>query len=211
MIKNSPYNAIFEYVKSVLKKEDNNAAKTEKFLFRVRSEHTRRVFVWANRLLEDNDLPVVDKEALLIAALFHDSGYALSPHSKAHAENSEKIFREYCKSNPLEKEDFIAHLIKNHSNKDLMKRETTPPELILLMEADLLDETGAMSLVWDCMAEGMQEEQGYVKTYNHMTESSCKLMDENPMKTKKAREYWEIKQALVKDFIKAYAFDLGIE
>jgi uncharacterized protein len=48
---------------------------------------------------------------------------------------------------------FVVFLVKNHSNKQLMTAKGTPLELILLMEADLLDETGALSIVWDCMME----------------------------------------------------------
>jgi uncharacterized protein len=39
------------------------------------------------------------------------------------------------------------YLVRSHSNKELMTLSDTPLELILLMEADLLDETGALSVV----------------------------------------------------------------
>jgi uncharacterized protein len=207
------YNEIFKYVQELLKGDDNKATKLdERFPFRIRSEHIWRVFIWANRLIDEENLSTINKNALLIASLFHDIGYALSPHSKSHAENSEIIFREYCKNNFIEKEeeDFIAYLIKNHSNKNLMEFENTPIELILLMEADILDETGAMSIVWDCMAEGMNEEQSYSKAYDHILQKTCKIINSNPMKTKTAKEYWKIKQELVKNFIKEYAFDLDV-
>lgn len=32
------------------------------------------------------------------------------------------------------------------------------------MEADLLDETGALSIVWDCMIERSKEKQTFEKT-----------------------------------------------
>jgi uncharacterized protein len=207
------YKDIFEYVKLVLSDEDNNATKTQKFPFRIRSEHIWRVFIWANRIIKNEKYKNLNKDALLTAALFHDAGYAVSPHSANHAENSEKIFREYCiKNNTIRTdEDFIAYLIKNHSNKGLMGNKDTPIELTLLMEADIMDETGAMSIVWDCMAKGMENEQSYKRTYEHINKNTYKTIGTDPMKTVEAKKYWRNKQELIKKFIEQYKYDLGIE
>jgi uncharacterized protein len=79
------------------------------------------------------------------------------------------------------------------------------------MEADLLDETGALSIVWDCMMEGEAQIQTFEKTYNHIMNYSYKSLKENPMVTDKAKQYWESKQNLVKEFIEQLAFDLKPE
>jgi uncharacterized protein len=208
------YISMFMYVKDILKDNDNNATKLiEKFPFRIRSEHIWRVYNWAKRLVDINEYKNLDTESLLIASLFHDAGYAISPNSKEHAENSEIIFRKYSKENNFEKgkEDFIAYLIKNHSNKQLMDNENTSIELIILFEADILDETGTMSILWDCMAEGRKEKQSYINAYEHIKENSMKIINGNPMKTQKGKEYWEKKQKMVKGFIEELAYDLGIE
>jgi uncharacterized protein len=210
------YEIIFDYVKKQLEKNDTEATKTKRFPFRVRSEHLWRVFLWAKRLLKndfnENINININKNAVLVAALFHDSGYALSLDGD-HAENSAKLFTEYAKQNRLNNEEinFIAYLIENHSKKYLMKEKGTPIELIVLMEADILDETGAMGIVWDCMAEGMREEQSYKKTCEHIIGKSYKIIYENPMITKLARERWKKKQEMTKEFIKQYLYDLGME
>jgi uncharacterized protein len=92
-----------------------------------------------------------------------------------------------------------------------MKEKDTPIELILLMEADILDETGAMMIAWDCMSEGAQEGQSYKKTFERIFEKSYKMTTENPMITKKAKMYWEKKQKLIREFIEQYRYDLGNE
>jgi uncharacterized protein len=210
---NENYMELFDYVRKQLGENDINATKIEKFPFRIRSEHIWRVFNWAKRLIDTNEYKNLDTESLLVATIFHDAGYAISPNSGNHAENSEIIFRKYVKDNKFkkEKEDFIAFLVKNHSKKELMQREDTPIELIILFEADILDETGAMSILWDCMAEGATEGQNYKKTYEHINTSTIKILNENPMRTRKGKEYWKNKQELIKHFMKEIEFDLGIE
>jgi uncharacterized protein len=203
----------FNYVKNELSENDGNATKIIKFPFRIRSEHIWRVFNWAKKLIDIEEYRNINTKSLLTAAIFHDVGYAISPDSKDHAINSEIIFRKYSKENNFskEEEDFIAYLVKNHSNKSLMENEETPIELIILFEADLLDETGAMSILWDCMAEGGKEKQSYIGTYEHIKANTMKILNGNPMKTKKGIEYWEKKQELVKHFIKELESDLEIE
>jgi uncharacterized protein len=208
------YVSMFIYVKNILGENDNNATKlAEKFPFRVRSEHIWRVYNWTKRLVDINEYRNLDTDSLLTASLFHDAGYAISPNSKEHAENSEIIFRKYARENNFrkEKEDFIAYLVKNHSNKNLMNKENIPIELIMLFEADILDETGAMSILWDCMVEGTKEKQSYINAYEHIKINTMKILNENPMRTKKGKWYWEKKQKTVKNFIEELAYDLGIE
>jgi uncharacterized protein len=207
------YIGIFNYVKNELLENDNKATKTDKFPFRIRSEHIWRVYNWAKRLIDADECKNIDTESLLIASIFHDVGYAISPNSKDHAVNSEIFFRKYSKEHNFTegKEEFMAYLIKNHSNKGLMENKDTPIELIMLFEADILDETGAMSILWDCMAEGGKDEQSYKNAYEHIRINTMKILNENPMKTKKGKEYWENKQELAKQFINELVFDLGLE
>jgi uncharacterized protein len=95
--------------------------------------------------------------------------------------------------------------------KNIMENKDTPIELILLFEADILDETGAMSILWDCMAEGGKDDQSYKNTYKHIKINTMKILNGNQKKTKKGKEYWENKQELVKHFINELIFDLGLE
>jgi uncharacterized protein len=183
------YIGIFNYVKNELLENDNKATKIDKLPFRIRSEYIWRVYNWAKRLIDVDEYKNIDTESLLIASIFHDVGYAISPNSKDHAVNSEIILRKYSKEHNLteEKEGFIAYLIKNHSNKGLMEKKDTPIELIILFEADILDETGAISILWDCLYEGGKVDQSYKSTYEHIRINTMKILNENPMKKKGER------------------------
>jgi uncharacterized protein len=208
------YNEIFEYVKNVLADNDGEATKISKFPFRKRSEHIWRVFQWAKRLMdEDNSDDTVDRDSVLIAALFHDSGYALSLDGSQHAENSAVVFNQYASDKNFDdkRQNFISYLISNHSKKSLLDAEDTPLELIILMEADMLDETGALSIIWDCMTEGSQTEQNFIKTYRHIEAYSNKTLKANPMRTDRAKKFWIKKQSLMREFLEQLAFDLMID
>jgi len=206
------YDQMFRYVREFLLKTGCDAAsKSSGYAFRKRSEHTRRVFLWAKRLTEGET--GINTEAILTAAIFHDIGYALLPEEMEHAQNSAVLCEKYLTENHYDNAftDLVTYLVKNHSRKEILKTDGTPLELILLMEADLLDETGALSIVWDCMAEGTKESQSFEKTYNHILSYSVKELSINPMVTEKAKAFWKEKQRLANKFEEHLSFDLGLK
>lgn len=202
---------IFEFIKDYLEVNGGEISNIGHFPFRKRSEHIRRVYMWAKRLVEDKS--DINKGAVLVAALFHDVGYAISADGSLHAEYSANICKKYLMEHGFSPEfiDEVTYLIINHSNKDLMTAKDASLELILLMEADLLDETGALSIVWDCMMEGSQNVQTFEKAYEHIREYSFKSLKSNPMITDKAIEFWQRKQSLMKEFVEHLSHDLGIQ
>ena len=103
----------------------------------------------------------------------------------------------------------VEKLIACHSDKSLMKEEGAEIEMILLMEADLLDEEGAMGIVWDCMTMGNLHASSYARAYYHIMESSNKE-EPNPMVTERAKEIWEEKKEIVAKFVKLLEDDLMI-
>jgi uncharacterized protein len=210
-VKENMYEEIQQYMKETLEGNDDGATKSTRFPFRKRSEHINRVFIWATRLLDGE--PEINQDAVQIAALFHDIGYAVSAHGADHAEHSAALCEKYLLEKGYDTEFicFVTYLVRNHSNKELLTEMGTPPELIVLMEADLLDETGALSIVWDCMMEGAQPIQSFDKTYRHIQNYSKKSVSANPMVTAKAKAFWERKQTLMEEFVGQLAFDLGIE
>jgi uncharacterized protein len=234
------YASIFNYVRALLKPVDVVATKSlQIFPFRKRSEHTWRVFTWARRLIGDISLgtgaapavdvppsmdatPAVDMpldaDALLVAALFHDSGYSRVASGAHHAINGAAVFRESISlGEPMgllgltaERADFIAYLVANHSNKHMLREKSTPIELVLLMEADILDETGAMSIVWDCLAEGALADQGFRKAYLRIAASGGGVLGDSPMVTPRARAFWAEKQNIAHAFIAHLGRDVAI-
>jgi len=182
---------------------------TSEVIFRKRIDHIRRVFIWANRIMIDD--VKINKEAVLVAAIFHDVGYIMSKLN--HAKSSAMICEKYLNDNGFESEfiDFVIFLVSNHSNKELMSLSDTPIELVLLLEADLLDETGTLSILWVSMIEGAKETQSFENTYQHILNYSYQSLKINPMVTNKAIEFWRNKQNLMNEFIKQLSFDLGID
>jgi uncharacterized protein len=205
------YAKMLEYVKEDLINSGGEFVNFNSVPFRKRSEHIKRVFIWAERIMDG--MENINKEALLTAAAFHDAGYNPLLGRSDHAETSAVICEKYLKDNGYDAKftDFAVYLVRNHSRKELMTSSDTPLELILLMEADLLDETGALSIVWDCMAEGAEDVQSFEKTYEHIIKFSYVALKENPMITEKAKAFWEEKQKLMKEFTRQLSFDLGIK
>lgn len=200
---------MLRYVFNIL--SSNNALKPSKpeAFFRNRYLHSKRVYYWALRLLPD--FPNINKEVVLTSAIFHDVGYAYGKEN--HAINSSKIFIEYAKNNNFD-EDFInkvSNTIINHSDKSLLNNPLSSEELIILLEADLLDEEGAMGIAWDLMSLGYNKPSDYREGITAMWIHSGHILYQDYMVTPLAKKYWNEKKKLVNDFITAYKNDLFIE
>lgn len=201
------HKALFDYVEETLNESGRNILDHGKAPFRSRADHIRRVYKWCHFL--SHQYVDIHLEILLVAAIFHDIGYSNRECLK-HAYASEEIAHTYLMSLNYDA-DFVkscCELIRYHSDKELMSGEISH-ELLILMEADLMDETGALSIVWDCMAEGMKMNAGFDQALEHIRAYTIEGMRENPMKTPLARKVWQEKTILVDAFVESLAFDLG--
>ncbi len=205
---NERYIEYLKYVKEYLTRNHGMVSLNPLHPFRSRFQHTIRVLHWCFRLTEG--MEKVNKELLYTAAIFHDIGYT-DKDNEQHAIRSGKAFHNYAVEHYIE-ENFrknVENMIYVHSNKELLKNKDTNLELILLLEADLLDEEGAMGIVWDCMTMGNAHASSYAKAYYHIMESSNKK-EPNPMVTARAREFWEKKKQVVSEFTDILEKDLMI-
>lgn len=197
----------FDFVKKTLIKgkcEDRGERPGQQF--RTHSAHIARVIMWAKRLIQ----PCHEKQrdAVLLAATFHDVGYAIS-HAD-HAKHSANILREYASENQLQTDvaERAIFLVREHSNKEYwMSIQNAPSDLILLMEADLLDEEGAMGLVKDMLTVGATG-GGYEEALTRMMAYEPSRISHNPMMTPLAKKFWVEKQQLLQQFIRLYTFDM---
>ncbi|MEG0961652.1 MAG: HD domain-containing protein [Lachnospiraceae bacterium] len=176
--------------------------------FRSRYHHTIRVLHWCFRLAED--IEGIDKQALYLAAIFHDIGYT-DTDNEHHALRSGEIFHKYAREQQMDSllMNKIERMIYGHSNKELLQNSKTMKELIILLEADLLDEEGVMGIVWDCMTLGNAHVNSYGDAYYHIMESSNKP-ELNPMVTERAKHYWEEKKKMASVFAEKLKDDLMI-
>lgn len=200
------YEEMFEFVRKTL--EDADSLYSKKYSFRNRFEHIKRVFNWCERILPD--YPLCNKEVCLTSCIFHDVGYAKGKEN--HANESAKIFINYAVEHKFDYEFTmeVANNISLHSNKELLNDKSTSEELILLLEADLLDEEGAIGIAWDLLGEGAKNPTSYKNGLDCIYEHSAHILNQEYMITPLAKKYWEDKKAFVKRFIEELRKDLFI-
>lgn len=201
------YQEELTYVKTYLEK--TNGLYTDNRSFRNRFEHTKRVLMWAKRISYGLN---VDKKVLYLSVIFHDVAYGDCKNDiKKHTEIGAKIFYEYAKnrydSSTIDK---VCYCIKNHSNRSELST-SMPIELVLLIEADMLDEEGLMAFEWDSLACGNDMKKSYNDALAKHKNYLDKFLNQDPLITKKARYYWKRKQNSVKRYYKELVFDLKTE
>lgn len=204
------FETLFDYVKETLAAYDHHGGVAKNKIKYSRYEHTERVYRWAMILAEDFAYEI-DMEALQIAAIFHDIGYSLNKEDMHHhAEDGAVLTGAYLDSigYPAEKAEFICELVAKHSDKSVLFDEETPLELVLLMEADLFDDTGAHGIVMDAWIQATREDVSFESILEHIKKFSWKQMQENPMRTEKARRIWEEKKELTNKFVESLTVDL---
>lgn len=207
------HKAMFRYVEDILYSYDRKKGdKSKNKIAYDRFEHTVRVYKWmiriVNRLRDDN----LDLESLKIATIFHDSGYA-SAKDEGHAIAGAGICRDYLERRDYapEKIDFICYLIEEHSNKKLFHEKSTPLELIVLMEADMLDDTGAMGIILDSWIASKDENATFESVCRHFEKYTYRHMKQMEFVTAPGRQFWHEKRTMVYEFLRQYRRDLGGE
>ncbi len=204
------YEELFVYVKEQLSAYDSHGGVAKTRIKYSRFDHTVRVYNWAMMLAEEYR-ETIDMEALQIATIFHDIGYGLNKEDMSnHAKDGAVLCREYLESIGYlqDKTDFICDLIARHSDKDCMHSGEIPMELVLLMEADLLDDTGAHGIIMDAWIRATREDVSFETILEHIKRFTRKQMQDNPMRTKKAYEIWEEKKELTNRFVESLTVDL---
>ncbi|MBQ7774677.1 MAG: HD domain-containing protein [Lachnospiraceae bacterium] len=201
------YQEMFEYVRQTLAQYDGHGGKAKKNIQYSRFEHIRRVYQWMLRLADGQT--GLDMDSLKIAVIFHDIGYCREEDKENHAAHGAEICRRYLAEHDYSQEqiDFICDLIARHSDKETLFQEI-PMELVLLMEADLLDDTGAHGVVMDVWIEALQEGADFNSMLEHIKRFTHRIMQDNPMRTATGRRIWEEKKELVNSFVSSLTEDL---
>ncbi len=208
---------MFQYVRNRLEKQAKTARDdimgftNKNFIPYSRYEHIVRVYKWVLRITSELKDDYLDLESLKIATIFHDVGYGLETEEKSHALVSAEICRDYLEQRnyPPDKVEFICNLIARHSMKRLLYQKSTELELIVLLEADLLDDTGAMGLIMDAWIEGLNENATFDTMEKHIEKYTYRHMKQMNMVTTPAKKIWHEKRKLVYEFMRQYRRDLG--
>ncbi len=199
------YDEMLSFVEEVLFENDEERRVTSRHSFRSRYRHITRVLGWCKRIECDLEC---DSTVLYTSAIFHDAGY--SKGQDGHAYNSALIFKKYADDHNFDKDftDKVYDVILKHSDKRLLNDPTSPNELIILLEADLLDEEGALGLVWDLMARGAKHSISYEESIDEIMNHSGHILNQDYMVTPKAKYYWDRKKKFVAEFLDELKFDL---
>lgn len=210
------YKEMVAFVHNELGEENTENISAKKDINYSRFSHTKRVLQWAKRLYDLN--PAKDElryEDLIIATIFHDVGRSISkkiniPHAQAGVPITQKYLSE--KGFSKERIDFITMLVGKHSDKHLMNEPDIDNNLLLLMEADLLDDMGALGIVMDCMIVTHNNPDAvFTDCLDHITRFTKRIQQKNPMVTKEGRALWDEKTKLVDTFVDALKKDVDME
>ena len=149
------YSEVIEYVKKMTAEN----GRPSNYPFRSRYEHTMRVYRWAIKLQAKLG---GDIDIIAIAALLHDVGWdSERPHEEVGAELAVDFLDELGVEPEIIKR--VGEIIMIHEDKDTEAELSL--ECKIVMDADLLDEVGAVSVIWDSMATACEDEPSYKKAY----------------------------------------------
>lgn len=200
---------MIQYVKNYFEANDKNATDLPtRYPFRDRFEHSMRVYKWAQRI---NRLEKGDKAIVEIAAIFHDVGKAVDsdlPHAEISAEICDRYLREI--NFPDAKRQRVVKAVRLHSSK-LAKGAHLMQEDKILIDADLLDEAGALAVLWDSMATALESDPSYMKAYERHLEYYEELKKQKKfLKTKTGKKLFTARLAFLKEYIANLKYELGI-
>ena len=200
------YEQYLSYVKEYLKEHNGIKSDVPEQTFRDRVEHTKRVIKWLDIISEGIE---ADREALYLAAVSHDIGYA-DKDNKNHGKRGAAIFKDFARREGFDEKliEKVAYMIEQHSDKKLLGTDI-PLELTMLMEADQMDEEGTMRIVWDCLVAGKIGADSFRTAYDRMIQFKSNMP--NSMVTPRAKEIWEQKSRLYNEFLAQLESDLFID
>ena len=214
---NADYRGMLAFVKDTLegaRTEGEKGIGMHKLEFGyTRYEHTKRVLGWAKRLYDlTPDKTGLRYEDLMIATIFHDVGRAVSERTGTdHAEAGVPLARDWLLSNGYDpaRAEYIAGLVGAHSQKWRMHDPATDRNLLMLMEADLLDDMGLLGIVMDTMiVRGRKADATFYDCYNHYERYTHPMQHDCPLVTPEAKTLWDAKTESTDRFMEQYRNDI---
>lgn len=186
------YTQVIEYVR----KQTTTNGRPPNYPFRSRYEHTMRVYRWAIKLQAKVG---GDLEIITLAALLHDIGWDENrPHNEVGAEMAVD-FLDGIGYDEV-KVGRVGEIIRRHTDQDTTDELSL--ECKVVMDADLLDEVGAISVLWDAMATACEDGASYKRAYNRIKNFyRINLPKIRRCKTEAARVEYERRMHAIEDFL----------
>lgn len=209
------YKGMIEFVKDTLGNVNTELGAAKSDINYSRFAHTMRVLGWAIKLYKmTEDKSKFRYEDVVIATIFHDVGRNASLASgEPHALAGVPITRDYLLNHGFEPErvEYICSLVANHSAKEQIWDKSLDPNLVLLMEADLLDDMGALGVVMDCMIVMQRNPDAiFEDCLDHITRFTKRIQHDCPMATPEGIALWNEKTNLVDNFVDALKKDIEL-
>ena len=201
---------MLNFVKDFIESHDAIGTKLQRrFPFRSLYDHCFRCCKWAQRI---NEFEGGDPEVTQISALFHDVGKCADNTVQGHAEAGARICGEYLDSIGFDanKRDRITRIVRLHIEH--CSGEESSVEGIIESDADPLDETGAMTVLWDCMAVGAEDQQSYQIAYDRVRGAfeTLQTKTRSSFHTATGWRFFEERREFLGDFVANLEFELGI-
>jgi uncharacterized protein len=201
---------MIKYVFEFIEKRDSTATKLKtRFPFRRLAGHCYRSYRWARRI---NEIEKGDNEIVEIGSLFHDIGKCVDSSVEGHAREGARICADYLRSIGFDKNkiDVITHVVRNHIHT--RKDEGMSLEQKIVRDADLLDEVGAMTVLWDAMAAGAEQNQSYEIAYE-MIRGAYENLCQKPLdmfETETAKSFFEERLLFLREYVQNLEYELGL-
>ncbi len=200
---------MLEFVGAFINSHDAIGTKLPtRFPFRRLYGHCVRCACWARRLAVAEG---ADVEVAQVSALFHDIGKSVDHTLEGHAEAGARICDDYLASVGLDdgKRARIVSIVRNHIHH--ARGDGATLEARVVSDADLLDELGALTVLWDAMAEGAKPDCSFDSAFERIAAASAKIGDSglDAYHTATAREIAIGRRAFLRQFVDNLAYELG--
>jgi uncharacterized protein len=205
---------MIDYIRDFIEKQDAIATKLKtRFPFRKLAGHCYRSYRWAQRI---NEIEKGDMEIVEIGSLFHDIGKCVDSSVEGHAREGAKICADYLRSIGFDKSkiDVITHVVRNHIHTKT--DESMSLEQKIVRDADLLDEVGAITVLWDAMATAMatgaEQDQSYEIAYERIR-GAYENLCQKPLdlfETETAKSFFEERLSFLREYVHNLEYELGL-
>jgi putative nucleotidyltransferase with HDIG domain len=198
-----------EFVRSYFDTHDPVATDlSHRYPFRRRFDHCLGCSIWARKVAVAER---ANAELAEIAALFHDIGKATSDTNRDHGQLGAVIRADYLRS--IQYEDsgsaLIVDIVSRHSRHGSEANATLEDRIV--SDADLLDETGSIAILWDAMACALEPDPSYEKAYERSLRMTAPLMTSLPQRlhTSTGKRIAQRRFAVVNGFLQSLESELG--
>lgn len=203
------HDRILQLVEEYIEAHDPIGTKLEtRFPFRRLYGHCLRSATWARRLAlaEGADVEVAE-----ISALCHDIGKAVDSTLEGHANVGAEVCNDILTAVGLEDEKRrrIVGIVRDHIRH--ARDDGASLEAKVESDADLLDEIGALTVLWDAMGEGAKAECSYETAFERISQACERLSagGDGAYHTRSAKRIFNERIALLRSFVGNLAYELG--